>query len=405
MSKLVPKLIAYLIDHSRELFGSSVNHLFDEKTSRFSSDTDESVSLNSIQDGAKVDDISIESFERVLIEDASSSNHSSPCKEEVSFDNKMSLSNLSRDSGLTLSDTQLYNPEDGDSEFSETINCPSSLTSRLHPLLTKSVPHLDSTNHENVINVTFSYGRSVGVSIDGSCHDVVRKRRHIDPFGRSKINSPMSPYHLFSNNGHSQYSSSFSSSSSSSSNHTTNTNNNSSSNNNSNNSNNIMNLHNGTCQTTNSPHQMIQFAKSYNCEMNTSEEENYQNLKNNASRYPRNGQRYRLRRPPLSAVLRTEAYTSPSSIRSLSSNSESLRKALSEKNLVQGDYDKSGDSHKHPCKMSTPMVDVDPHLYTNLSTGNVLFRCPLSLYQRECKKREKLNSLHDIFKCLLKKLT
>lgn len=82
----------------------------------------------------------------------------------------MSLTNLSRDSGLTLSDTQLYTPEEeAESESS------SADSRRGNPAaLTKSVPHLDTAGLE--CN-TASYSKNAGVSIDGSCHDVVRKRR------------------------------------------------------------------------------------------------------------------------------------------------------------------------------------------------------------------------------------
>ena len=378
----MPKLIAYLIDHSQELFGPSVIHLFDEKAStRLYSDTDESDSLNSIQEGGlitsncsvnKVDDISIGSFERVLIEDNScSSNISSPCKEETAFDNKMSLSNLSRDSGLTLSDIQLYNPEDGESESSENFICPASLTSRLQPHLTKSVPHLDSTNHENAINVTFSYGRSVGVSIDGSCYDVVRKRRHIDPFGRSKINSPMSPYHL-SSNGQSLFFSN--------------------------------NNHNEFKGYQNNPYSLLQYSKSYSCGMNSNKAENYQNVKNKASRYPLNEQRYRLKRPPLTALLQTQSINPSNSIRSLSHNSENLQKAFSEKILMKN-FEES-DSLSHQCKLSPKVVEVDPHFNSTSSTGNhksFRYTLPNNSFQSVSNQIIKSKSLHDIFRRLLEK--
>ena len=198
MSKQVPKIIAYLIDHCPDLMGESTLNLFGlppgqedvhhhQVLRQNDSGAEESDSLNSLPDhgvgsnittsssgGNRRDDSSIDSLERALFDDGT---NGSPSNKTSNFgtSNKMSLSNLSRDSGLTLSDTQLYSPEDED----EGSRSPCKEESPLgYPFLTKSVPHLDSAGLDSSINVTFSYGRSAGVSIDGSCHDVVRKRRY-----------------------------------------------------------------------------------------------------------------------------------------------------------------------------------------------------------------------------------
>lgn len=88
------------------------------------------------------DDSSIDSLERELLGDSSpklrSSNH-----------NKMSLSNLSRDSGLTLSDTQLYTPdEEIDSEAGGSSNGGDSALSSgksTYLLAASSVPHINTS--------------------------------------------------------------------------------------------------------------------------------------------------------------------------------------------------------------------------------------------------------------------
>ncbi|CAN7989236.1 unnamed protein product, partial [Ixodes hexagonus] len=100
------------------------------------------------------DDSSIDSLERALMED------SSP---KLPNRTKVSLTNLSRDSGLTLSDTQLYTPED-DVEMDNTSSTLQGMT--------KSVPHLEAVGTQECI-----HSRSNGVSIDGSCIDVVRRRK------------------------------------------------------------------------------------------------------------------------------------------------------------------------------------------------------------------------------------
>lgn len=156
-----------------------------------SSDVEESDSFNSSPESVfnniprRKRDEFIESYDRIIRKDSPTSIGSgSPCKRLSSpVENKTSLSNLSQDSGLTLSDTQLYNPDDADSESENYVP-----VSKLPLHLTKSVPKLDASNYEDAINMTFSYGRSVGISIDGSCHDVVRRRRHHDSLVLARAN-------------------------------------------------------------------------------------------------------------------------------------------------------------------------------------------------------------------------
>ncbi|XP_022256815.1 uncharacterized protein LOC106471659 [Limulus polyphemus] len=169
VSEKVPKIIAYLIDHCPTLFGEDSIHLFDsyldKDISRPDSGAEESDSLHSAQGigGYRQDSDSIDSLERDL--EGSEPSPKLPNK------NKTSLTNLSRDSGLTLSDTQLYTPEEEmDSELS---NSGESCRSGVNRLLTKSTPHLDSVGLDN----GHTWGKNVGVSIDGSCNDVMRKRR------------------------------------------------------------------------------------------------------------------------------------------------------------------------------------------------------------------------------------
>ncbi|XP_022252648.1 uncharacterized protein LOC106468588, partial [Limulus polyphemus] len=169
VSENLPKIIAYLIDHCPTLFGEDSLHLFDsyvdKDVSRQDSGAEESDSLHSVQGirGYRQDDSSIDSLDRDL--DGSEPSPKLPNK------NKTSLTNLSRDSGLTLSDTQLYTPEEeADSQLS---NSGESYRSGVSHLLTKSTPHLDSLGLDN----GHTCGKNVGISIDGSCNDVMRKRR------------------------------------------------------------------------------------------------------------------------------------------------------------------------------------------------------------------------------------
>ncbi|CAG2166706.1 unnamed protein product [Oppiella nova] len=150
---------------------------------------------------AKCDDSSIDSLERALMDDTSrvSPGVSLEGRPVNALANKMSLSNLSHDSGLTLSDTQLYTPDEDEGaddldQFpgtgGQTYGRKTSSPLAYPPYMAKSSPHLDQTGLDGTdLNVTFSYGRSVGVSIDGSCHDVVmRKRRHLQGLHHTNSN-------------------------------------------------------------------------------------------------------------------------------------------------------------------------------------------------------------------------
>ncbi|CAN7983831.1 unnamed protein product [Ixodes pacificus] len=161
ISEQVPQLVEYLIEHSVDIFGKDFLELFGEAPQKDpslqDSGAEESDSPHSLQESGSAfrrDDSSIDSLERALMED------SSP---KLPNRTKVSLTNLSRDSGLTLSDTQLYTPEDE----VEMDNTSSALQG-----MTKSVPHLEAVGVQECI-----HSRSNGVSIDGSCIDVVRRRK------------------------------------------------------------------------------------------------------------------------------------------------------------------------------------------------------------------------------------
>ncbi|XP_067141869.1 rho GTPase-activating protein 20-like [Centruroides vittatus] len=117
VSKKTPSLVCYLIDNWPVLFHEEYNQIMDE---RQDSGAEESDSFHGGGGGFRRDDSSVDSLERDCLETSA----------------KLSLTNISRDSGLTLSDTQLYN---------ENEEC------------TKSVPHLSS--------------------ISGTCCQVVRRRK------------------------------------------------------------------------------------------------------------------------------------------------------------------------------------------------------------------------------------
>ncbi|XP_077487676.1 uncharacterized protein LOC144098720 isoform X3 [Amblyomma americanum] len=161
ISEQVPQLVEYLIENSVDIFGKDLLMLFGEPPQKDPSIQDsgaeESDSPHSLQESGSAfrrDDSSIDSLERALMED------SSP---KLPNRTKVSLTNLSRDSGLTLSDTQLYTPED-DVEMENTSSALQGMT--------KSVPHLEAVGVQETV-----YNRSNGVSIDGSCNDVVRRRK------------------------------------------------------------------------------------------------------------------------------------------------------------------------------------------------------------------------------------
>ncbi|XP_066938336.1 uncharacterized protein [Macrobrachium rosenbergii] len=118
-SKQVPAVVEFLIEHCRDIFGEDILHLLGEPPERDplrqDSGAEESDSLHSLHSGHSLhsssgmrrDDSSIDSLERELLE-----GELSPLPRK----DKMSLTNLSRDSGLTMSDSQLYTPDEEESE-------------------------------------------------------------------------------------------------------------------------------------------------------------------------------------------------------------------------------------------------------------------------------------------------
>ncbi|XP_037081577.1 rho GTPase-activating protein 20-like [Pollicipes pollicipes] len=108
-AKLLPSVVEFLIDKCSAIFGPQCLTQFGpppEREVRTDSGAEESDSLHSSGGGVRRDDSSIDSLERELLGE----NEPLPRKD------KMSVTNLSRDSGLTLSDTQLYAPDDEESE-------------------------------------------------------------------------------------------------------------------------------------------------------------------------------------------------------------------------------------------------------------------------------------------------
>ena len=230
----MPKVICYLIDHCPDLFGESVLTLLGPELEPVRPDSGAEVSdssCNSLQEssgGSAAGTGSAPQPDSCLTSDVTSSSDRG-CK------NKTSLSNLSRDSGLTASDTQLYSageqeqdallPSDEEKMFSlppaasaafERIkSCsPNSMGSRtpasacasgkpgsggkqqlgscnlhlqqhdnnnsnkcVNRVLSTSIPHLNTDELESMLNGTFSYGKSIGVGINGSCQEVVRNRK------------------------------------------------------------------------------------------------------------------------------------------------------------------------------------------------------------------------------------
>ncbi|XP_078699136.1 uncharacterized protein LOC144926356 isoform X2 [Branchiostoma floridae x Branchiostoma belcheri] len=113
-TKQVPEVVQLLIEHCKEIFGADITTIMgeapqdpDHKLRQDSSGDSDSV--NSMQDCTGVmrrDDSSLDSLERELY---ISEMESSP---RTQHGDQFSPSSLSRDSGLTLSDTNLYHPED-----------------------------------------------------------------------------------------------------------------------------------------------------------------------------------------------------------------------------------------------------------------------------------------------------
>ncbi|XP_076307680.1 uncharacterized protein LOC143223500 isoform X2 [Tachypleus tridentatus] len=174
VSKQVPKIVAYLISKFPELFGKECVQLFgvlDKDVLRNDSGAEESDSLHSQQEfeGCRQDNSSIDSLERELLEGK---------KVIAKLPNKVhiSLTNLSRDSGLTLSDTQLYTPEGGDE------NTDSRGSTHNSKQTVKSAPNLDLVGLEAVIHSS----KDTGASIDGSCYKVMRKRKQEQENYRSR---------------------------------------------------------------------------------------------------------------------------------------------------------------------------------------------------------------------------
>lgn len=208
----MPKVISYLIDHCPDLFGESVLTLLGPE-----------LELPPLRpdSGAEVSDSSCNSLpDSTTSTTATAINQQSNLTDISSAEsdrkNKTSLSNLSRDSGLTASDTQLYSPADAEDhdddgpEEEKMFSLPaatslpavlfnkSPLLSRnknnkilnnntslinnnshkcVNRVLSTSIPHLNTDELESMLNGTFSYGKSVGIGLNGSCQDVVRNRK------------------------------------------------------------------------------------------------------------------------------------------------------------------------------------------------------------------------------------
>jgi hypothetical protein len=253
VSKNVPKVISYLIDHCPDLFGESVLTLLGPELEPVRPDS-----------GAEVSDSSCNS-----LQEHSSSSSAGGAKKcnlndmtsggESDRKNKTSLSNLSRDSGLTASDTQLYSPDRDQDQDHDSVpeeekmvfslpasasppitaaattasltsgspanafcyerkksGSPSSGSSSIsmsrkknkllnnnnhhnhnnnnnnsskcvNRVLSSSIPHLNTDELESMLNGTFSYGKSIGIGINGSCQDVVRNRKRHQVFQSTPV--------------------------------------------------------------------------------------------------------------------------------------------------------------------------------------------------------------------------
>ncbi|XP_053633237.1 uncharacterized protein [Cherax quadricarinatus] len=140
-SKQVPAVVEFLIERCGDIFGEDMLHLLGEPPERDpmrqDSGAEESDSLHSLHSGHSLhsssgmrrDDSSIDSLERELLVEG----ELSPLPRK----DKMSLTNLSRDSGLTMSDSQLYTPDEEESES----------TSSGHSGADKSVSNYSSGGH------------------------------------------------------------------------------------------------------------------------------------------------------------------------------------------------------------------------------------------------------------------
>nr|XP_045624946.1 uncharacterized protein LOC123774593 isoform X2 [Procambarus clarkii] len=140
-SKQVPAIVEFLIERCGDIFGQDILHLLgnppERDPMRQDSGAEESDSLHSLHSGHSLhsssgmrrDDSSIDSLERELLVEG----ELSPLPRK----DKMSLTNLSRDSGLTMSDSQLYTPDEEESES----------TSSGHSGADKSVSNYSSGGH------------------------------------------------------------------------------------------------------------------------------------------------------------------------------------------------------------------------------------------------------------------
>lgn len=118
-SKEAPATVEFLIERCSSVFGKDILTLLgdppEQDPLRLDSGAEESDSLHSLHSGHSMhssggmrrDDSSIDSLERELIGEG----ELSPLPRK----DKMSLTNLSRDSGLTMSDSQLYTPDEEES--------------------------------------------------------------------------------------------------------------------------------------------------------------------------------------------------------------------------------------------------------------------------------------------------
>lgn len=137
-SKQAPSVMEFLIDRFGEVFGEAMLRIMgdppEQDSTRQDSGAEESDSLHSGHSlhscNGRRDDSSIDSLERDL------EGELSPLPRK----DKMSLTNLSRDSGLTMSDTQLYTPDEEESES----------TSSGHSSGDKNMAYPDHRNVERV---------------------------------------------------------------------------------------------------------------------------------------------------------------------------------------------------------------------------------------------------------------
>nr|CAH0100222.1 unnamed protein product [Daphnia galeata] len=106
--------------HSRSRQAPVQKHMARQGLMQHDSGNEESDSLHSLyhSDVMRRDDSSIDSLERELLGDGLDHDHHHVHSIHLRRD-KMSVTNLSRDSGLTLSDTQLYTPDEDMEEGSE----------------------------------------------------------------------------------------------------------------------------------------------------------------------------------------------------------------------------------------------------------------------------------------------